>query len=280
MEPDPTDRVISPERRGAVMTVGAFAALFGALATLAWAKQLNHDEDQYFAATVLALHGLPFRDFLYLQTPLQPIATARITALFPGHVIEALRLLSAALAALVGLTVYAGQRRLGVPARVALLSMLLMASSYIFQFCASVFRNDTLPALFLGLGLLSALAALGDSRRRTLSWALAGLCLAASADAKVSFAVPAAAVGGFLIFEVLRRRSRFSDLLSFGLGAAVGLAPVFLIWTAAPEAFDYGVFGYFAQGPDDWYRANGMSGTLGPASKLIVTLADLAAAKA
>ena len=53
-----------------------------ALAALAMARPIDHDESQYVAAAVLSAHGLmPYRDFAYLQTPLQPLLFAPIASL-------------------------------------------------------------------------------------------------------------------------------------------------------------------------------------------------------
>ncbi|WP_199743189.1 hypothetical protein [Sphingomonas ginsenosidivorax] len=58
------------------MAWATLAIIFMALALL---RPVDHDESQYVAATVLTTHGLlPYRDFAYLQTPLQPFLFAPI----------------------------------------------------------------------------------------------------------------------------------------------------------------------------------------------------------
>jgi len=254
-------------------------ALTLALVALALAMPVNHDEDQYLAATVLAAHWRPFTDFLYLQTPLQPLITAPLAQIFPGHSFLVLRLASAALGAATLAVAYASQRRLGVSRANASLATVLMASCYTFQFSNAVFRNDALPTLLLTMGMFAAFAGLSAGRRGLLSWLACGLCLAASVSAKISFAVPLAAAGLFLLIDFARatdRRAPALRILAFGVGALAGLLPTALAFLAAPEQFIYGVFGYFAHAPEIWYRSNGLGILMGLGGKLVGSAANLA----
>jgi hypothetical protein len=255
-----------------IWTWALFIVLAAGLALLACATKVNHDEDQYLAATVLAARLRPFHDFLYLQTPLQPLLTAPLAALFPGHTFAALRLFSAATGALVLAAVYAGQRGLGVREGHAALATVLMAGCLVFEFSCTVFRNDALPTLFLSLGLVASLAALRERKASALLWALSGLALGAAASAKVSFAVPLAALGVFAaarLFSAEDRRGTLFDLLGLGAGAALGLAPIAIAWAGAPEAFRYGVFDFAVRDTFDWYRLNGEAWKLGLPAKMI-----------
>ena len=182
-----------------------FAGLALGLGVLVFATPFNHDEDQYLAAGVLAAKARLYRDFLYVQTPLQPELTAPLTGLAPGWTYLVLRLFSAAcgLAALAG--VWTAQRRLGVQRRLAGLSVLLMASCYTFQYCASVVRNDALPMALLAWAIAEAARGLGeDTRRPWLHWSAGGLLLGLAVSAKVSFAPLLAAAGVFLLTRLAR----------------------------------------------------------------------------
>ncbi len=177
------------------------------------------------------------------------------------------------------MAVYLGQRRLAVGRRDAAAATALMLTTFIFQFSASVFRNDMLPALMLSAGLLAALAALSAVRARPWLWAAAGLALAAAASTKISFAIPLAAMGVFVGLRVLRARWRsdaVADAAGFGLGAAAGLAPILIYWLGSPDAFRYGVFTFPLQGTFDWYRWNGAGFRLSLLAKIGDSLGSLA----
>ena len=44
--------------------------------TVAAFRPIDHDEGQYVGAVAMMRFGLPYRDFAYLQTPLQPLLFA------------------------------------------------------------------------------------------------------------------------------------------------------------------------------------------------------------
>ena len=75
-------------RRGAFAIAGLTLWLIG----LAFVRKLSIDESQYIASAFLTAQGLlPYRDYAYLQTPLQPFAFAPLQWLFAGHVLIAMR---------------------------------------------------------------------------------------------------------------------------------------------------------------------------------------------
>ena len=87
---------------GANFRVGPFraalilAALALWLTAIAFLRKLSIDESQYVASAVLTSKGLlPYRDYAYLQTPLQPFALAPLQWLFAGHVLIAMRVANA-----------------------------------------------------------------------------------------------------------------------------------------------------------------------------------------
>ncbi len=255
-----------------------FGGLAIGLALLVFATPFNHDEDQYQAASVLAARADLYRDFLYVQTPLLPELTAPLTRLTPGWTYLALRLVSAGcgLAALAG--VWVAERRLAVERRLAGLVILLMASGYTFQYCASVVRNDVLPMALVAWAIASAAQALREGTQRTwLSWSACGLLLGAAVSAKVSFAPLLAAAALFTSVPLVspRRGGRWKDAFGFALGALAGLAPIAFAWLRAPEAVRFALVGFWAEGPRRWYVANGLEHRMEPASKLLYGLGDL-----
>ena len=101
-------------RRGAF----AFSGLTIWLLALAFVRPLSVDESQYVAASALTAHGLlPYRDYAYLQTPLQPFVFAPLHLLFPGHLLLAIRLANALIGAATAVLVYLTARRIGASER-------------------------------------------------------------------------------------------------------------------------------------------------------------------
>ena len=203
---------------------------------------VDHDESQYLAAAALTRSGLPFVDFLHLQTPLQSFVTAPIAALSGGYSYLVLRI-TTAIAALATLWfVFRCQRRLGVGDRTAICATALLSLTYSFQFGATLVRNDMMPAVLLTIGLCAAIVAI-EGRRSALLWAIAGLAFSAAVGTKLSYAVPAAAVGLFHLLTVGQRRSRQSliDASACAAGALAGLVPVAFLYARAPMRRSNGI---------------------------------------
>ena len=238
------------------------------LGLLALARPIDHDESQYVAATVLAWHGLPYRDFGYLQTPLQPMLLAPVAALAGGLAWPALRLANALFGALTLVGCYGAAREAGVADRTALIVTGLLGLCDIFLFGAAVARNDALPAACLAGALWLAMRAAAG--RDTMAGAmLAGLLLSAAGAAKISFVLPALVYGGYALWD---RRHR---PVALAAGALPMIALVALTDAAAPGAFMFGVFTFPALAPAEWYRtANPWKLTM--AAKAVDTLKFLA----
>ncbi len=248
----------------------AFALWLAAMALLV---PVSHDEDQYVSAAALAGRGLrPFADFLYLQTPLQLMLTGPVAAATPGWTFIALRLVNAALGLATLALVYAAQRRWSVERRTALWCCVLLAASVPFAFGSAVARNDALPAALLALALW---ATAGDRGLASSRLGLAGFSLSLAASAKISFALPLAGGGFWLVWRALRGGG-WRGVLAWGSGGVAGLIPVMLGWGAAPEAFRYGVFTFAGEAGFDWYRLNGLAARLTLAAKAIDALWILA----
>ncbi len=223
----------------------AWVAVALLLCLLALARPIDHDESQYVAAAVLTAHGaLPYRDYAYLQTPLQPFLFAPLAWAAGTWAWPALRLANALCGAVTLWTTWRAARLLA-PARVALAAVALFACCDVFLFSVGTARNDALPAACLAGALWLAVRAEQDGASRGRA-ALAGLLLAAAA-AKVSYALPAVAYG---LWALMHRRHR-------PVFVALGAAPMLLFvgWTyaLAPDGFVFGVWTFPTKAPLDWY---------------------------
>ncbi|MBA3667490.1 MAG: hypothetical protein H0W65_07195 [Sphingomonas sp.] len=231
--------------------------LFALLSAFAMMRELNHDESQYIAATQLALTGLPYRDFAYLQTPLQPMLFAPLAALFPHHLFVALRLVNAACGAGAILLLWVALKRAGVGDKAAWIAAGLMTLSAPLLLAAAVARNDALPAL-----LFCASLALLAGPQKPRNVALAALLLGSAAAAKISYAIPAAALMAMAVAgpRDVKERLPLAPLIG---GFAVPTAFVAILALLAPDAFWFEVIRYAVEAPREWYGATGRTGALG-----------------
>lgn len=258
-------RATPPPLRHAAILIG-MAVLLGVFAML---RPFDHDESQYVAAAVLARAGLPYRDFAYLQTPLQPLLLAPVAALAGAWAYPALRLVNALLGAVTLGATWAAARAAGAGERAAYLVVGLMACCDIFLFTSAVARNDALPGAMLAVALWIAVRAARGRGSRAEAFA-AGLLLSGAAAAKISFALPAAAYG---LIALADRRHRPLMLIA---GAAPVIALVAWLYALAPGAFVFGVFTFPALAPAEWYLAHGMPGKISGVGKAIDLLKFLA----
>jgi hypothetical protein len=250
------------------------------MVALAFLAPVNHDESQYHAAMLLAVRGLPFRDFLYLQPPYQPILTAPLASYFAGYSFIAGRLANVAFGMGILLCAYWTQLRLGGRAAPALVTTALLWLCHTFGFSATMLRNDALPALLLALVMLIAAA---DSRRvHSLApgaWLMGGALLGTATGIKISYGITAGALGAYpLVLALLGRVSWQRALVAataIGVGMILSLAPLAWFRAMAPDAFDYGMFRYHATAPFAWYIASGQAAKLGLGAKLVDTLLTL-----
>ena len=242
-------------------------ALVGAvLLVCALTYPVDHDESQYHAAAMLA--GLPYRDFMYLQPPVQPLLAGPLLRLFDGWSFIAARALTGALGFGVVALAYAAQRRQGVGAPLALATAALMALCHTFGFSTSVFRNDALPAALLALALWIA----AGGRFEWGRWLAIGLCLGVATGTKISYLAMAGAAGAFplavFLFAAEERGAAFRAGLAYAAGLALALMPLLAMRAMAPESFDYDLFGFHAEAPFAWYEAVGRGYRLRPWAKL------------
>lgn len=224
---------------------------------------VNHDESQYVAAIALMRDGLPFRDWPYLQTPLQPLLLSPLSLLPAGWLLVAARLANVIFATI---TCWALLRliRGRTPFWAAAAGAIGLATTNAFLFGAEVARNDMLPVMFLMLGLLAfggREGALKPSRA-----AAGGLALGLAISAKISLALPAAGVGLWLLWRA--RAVGKAPVLAALAGGVTGLLPGLVLYALAPEAFLFGVFTYSLEAPQQFWTNVGMGAVLTPSAKL------------
>jgi hypothetical protein len=251
----------------------AFAALFLTVLLIAAFRPIDHDEGQYVAAVALMRTGLPFRDFAYLQTPLQPLLFAPLAWLCEGWLFPALRAANAACAAGAALLLAVAARRAGGSPRAAGWAMAGLCASHAFLFAATVARNDALPLLLHVAGLALFLPVARGAARPGAAFA-AGLALAAAASAKISYALPALAVGSFALLHA--RRTGWRIVGALAAGGVAGLVPVLLLGMLAPDAAWFGMIDYSLKAPFEWRMLNGQAAMLGWPLSLLRLLRFLA----
>lgn len=228
------------------------------LLLMAFAHPVSHDESQYVAATALVARGLlPYRDFAYLQTPLQPFIFAPLAWTSVGALLVMSRLANATLAGATLALVYSAARRGGADRGAALAASILLLTSHAFLWASGVARNDMLPAALLTAALWVEMR----GKRRLQHW-VAGAALGLAAAAKVSYALPAAAVPIALFMDKYPAERRSAIWLCFG--ALVGSSPAVLVAFTSPHAFLFEVFTFGLEGPGRWYRELGEDWMLGP----------------
>lgn len=219
------------------------------LCLLAIARPVDHDESQYVAAATLSGAGLiPYRDYAYLQTPLQPLLFAPIAWVAGRWAWPALRLVNALLGLVAIAGVYRAARLWGADRRAATLAAWLFSTCDILLFAVGTARNDALPAALLAAALIGVARGEGQGASRG-SAALTGLLLAAAAAAKISYALPAIAYGLWALFH---RRHRPIWVM---IGTLPVLALMAALFAAAPEGFLFGVLRFPSQAPAEYYAA-------------------------
>lgn len=256
------DLPVSPTWAAAIVAV--------ILIALAMARPIDHDESQYVAAAVLGWQGLPYRDFAYLQTPLQPLLFAPLAALAGPFAYPVLRLINALLGWAAILAVHAAARAAGASEAKGIISAGLFGACDVFLFSVSVARNDALPVALLALAIMLIVRTPPQAAMGTGTAILTGLLLAAAGAAKISYAIPAVAFG---LYAVADRRYRPAALV---MGATPMLLLVGWTWAMAPGAFWFEVITFPINAPNDWYAGGPRAGKLTLVAKLVDTVKFLA----
>jgi hypothetical protein len=220
----------------------------------------NHDEGQYVAAVALMRTGLPYRDFAYLQTPLQPLVLSPLCALPAGWLLIAMRGVNGVLG-MATIRLLFQQLHGRVSWRSAVIAAAALACTGAFLLAASQARNDGLPMLLLtgGQGVLLARI---EQRGQILDHGIAGLLFGLAASAKINAALPAAGAGLYVVLQV--RRNGVGPLLAFLGGVSAGLLPCALSFAIAPEQFRFDVFEYGFDAPTQWWTSVGEAHILSP----------------
>jgi 4-amino-4-deoxy-L-arabinose transferase-like glycosyltransferase len=245
-------------------TVAATLLLFGAAV-----RGVDHDESQYVAAVALMRGGgLPFRDFLYLQTPLQPLLLAPLGWFGTVPLFGVLRAVNAFAGVVAVVAVAQASREAGGTRATAVAAALLMLASDPLLFASSVSRNDALPMAFEAIGLWLLLRAWrrADEGARWCTFG-AGLAFAAAASVKISYAIPAAVAG--LGVVVGWRRLGIRAVAAFVGGGLAGILPSLAFAILYPEAFRFGVFDYSLLAPPEWRELNGQKTIFSPEARLV-----------
>lgn len=243
----------------AFLAAAFFVVIAGALC-----RAVNHDESQYVAAIALMRQGVPYRDFAYLQTPLQPLLLSPLGYLPAGWVWIGARLANAAFGcATILLLRRALAGRASPSASVIALAALVCTDAFLLA--SSLARNDALAMVLLAAALPPLLCA---ARTRSIPmFALGGLALGLATSAKISAALPAAGAGLFMLLHLPRYRAR--GLSAFGAGLLVGLLPVLAMAAIAPGPFRFDVFEYNLEAPAQWWRSISQAGELDPLRRVV-----------
>lgn len=230
-----------------------FLLLLAVLLCIAALRPIDHDEGQYVAAVALMRSGLPYRDFAYLQTPLQPLLFAPLAWLCEGWLFLALRGVNALCAAGAATLLYRAVCSVGGSPRSAGIAAMALVTSHAFLFAATVARNDALPLFLHMAGLALLIEELGTGRR-PLFFMFAGFLLGAAASAKISYGLPAAAIGLFTLVNI--RRVGPMGVLALAAGGIAGGLPTLILWAIAPDAAWFGIIDYSLKAPLEWQMLN------------------------
>lgn len=239
---------------------GAWLGVTALLVAAALFRYIEHDDGQYVGAVALMREGLPYRDFAYLQTPLQPLLFGPLASLAEGWLYPALRVANAVMGVVAAGLLYRIVDEAAGGRRMAALAAACLICSHIFLFGATQARNDMLPLVLHAGGLLLLLRLWRGESGIVVALA-AGVLLGAAASAKVSYGLPAAAAGVAAL--LCWRQLGWQRVVAFAAGGLVGLAPCLWMWAVAPDAFAFGVFRYSIAAPIEWQQWLGQPEMLG-----------------
>jgi hypothetical protein len=243
---------------GLVVT-GAF------LVPLAILGLVDNDEGYYGLAAKLTFNGeLPYRDFLYLQTPLLLYVYGAWMQMF-GVTLEAARALSVIFTLALGALICRHAATRFSSLWVGVLAVTVFASTRLVSGWYSTFKTYALSTLLLfGAFILLDREAGARTPRR---WLAAGVLLGLAVDVRLIFAsvVPVFTV---LLWQ-LPSASRLRAARQWVAGLAIGLLPSLILLIAAPTQFAFGNIGWAA------VRTNsGLIGDVGQKLHVVGNLLD------
>lgn len=248
----------------ALLVVGVLGVLFAAQAM---GVPSNHDEEQYVAGGYFARDLALYRDFIHLQVPDYPLALAAVYRLLDldGYFYLTARILNFGFTfgTLVILCAMAlrGSRSVALAVSV----VLLFAGSEIVVHTSRWARNDVMPMFFAVLGVWLFWEANRRAAPRVALNLVAGLALAVSAGAKVSYFFAPLVVGLYAVSPAFplplgpRLRRVVTPLV---LGGLLGSVPILYFALTDFEAFRYSVYGYHVTGPIEYYTRIGQASRL------------------
>ncbi len=261
-----------PEQAPAALRAGAallllLLALCGIalLLSASMARDVTFDEDPFLAGGLMVANGLlPYRDFAFLQAPLQAFALAAVFKLSGGWYVLSGRLLTFTLSVVSAALLWRLLRRLGAD---RVLGGVLLAACLASPFLATPLasaRNDMLALTLFLAGLLLHLWA-GDR-----SWTgrfAAALLMGLAVEAKLSFLFGPVAL---LAHAAFAPRRRLLPVLAGTLLAAVPM--LLLVGAAGTAAVGFALFGDHALATADWYRQQGQEAGLDAPVRLQMVL--------
>ncbi len=237
------------ERRRRALVAISFLAIVLLLLARAFARDLNHDEEQFIAPPALLLHGglLPYRDYPCFHTPDLIFVFAALFAT-TTHYLLAARAFNAFCAALLLLLLFAfAVRRFRALAErnwfVGLGFVLLLSLNPFFRFTAGRAWNHDLAVLALVASFLAFLR-VEKSARPWLWLALCGAGVGLAAGTRISFAPMVAPFAVAVLFFPISGRKKIVSLTILGSGMAVALLPVVVLFSIAPRQFIFDNFTY------------------------------------
>jgi 4-amino-4-deoxy-L-arabinose transferase-like glycosyltransferase len=228
-------------------------------------RPISHDEGQYVAAIEFARHGLPYRDFAYLQTPLQPIVLSPLGVLPAGWLLVGVRIANALFGLLtIALLILALKGR--ATHRSTMIALTALICSEPFLLATSNARNDALPLALIAMTILALFRGLLGQRRPEYFGA-AGLLLGLAGSTKLNSAVLIAPLALFLLLRV--RQFGLSSVAACFAGVIVGLLPSVVFAAIAPPQFKFDVFTYSLVAPRQWWTAVGHENWLEPPFRIV-----------
>lgn len=228
-------------------------------------RPINHDEGQYVAAIAFARDGLPYRDFDYLQTPLQPLLLSPLGALPAGWVLVGLRIANALFGLLTVAALILALKDRAVP-RGTSIALAALICSEPFLLAASNGRNDALPMALVAMTILALFRGLA-SQRRALWFTAAGLFLGLAGSTKISSAVLIAPLALFILLRF--RHLGWRPAAGVFAGVVAGLLPTAILAALAPAQFTFDVFTYSLLAPRQWWTAVGHENWLEPGVRIV-----------
>ncbi len=237
------------KHRRRVLVAASLLAIIILLFAGAFARALNHDEEQFIAPPALLLHHglLPYRDYPCFHTPDLIFVFAALFAT-TTHYLLAARTFNAFCAALLLLLLFAFtvRRFRAFPERNWLVGSgfaLLLGLNPFFRFTAGRAWNHDLAVLALIASFLAFLQ-VEKSAQPGLWLALSGAGVGLAAGTRLSFAPMVAPLALAVLLFPMRGRNRIVSLTTLGGGVAVALLPVVVLFSLAPHQFIFDNFTY------------------------------------